>query len=147
METPTPVRPIAKLLKFWADRSRVVIAGVALTGIALHLILRYGVQVEPFSYQIPLWIVLGFGGVPLLFGLLRKLANLEFGSDLLAGLSIVTAVALSVLAGRAFHRLESGRRDHTGVGRGPRGATTHTSGRMWAGNVTNHLYLIALVVV
>ena len=109
MGTPTRDRPIAKPMEFWTARSTVVIAGVALAGIALHLILRYGVQVEPFSYQISLWIVLGFGGVPLLVGLLTKLVKLQFGSDLLAGLSIVTAVALSeYLAGALVVLMLSG---------------------------------------
>ncbi len=109
METLTRDRPIAKLLNFWVARSRVIIAGVALAGIALHLLLRFGARCEPSQYQIPLWIVLGFGGVPLLFGLLRKLANLEFGSDLLAGLSIVTAVALGeYLAGALVVLMLSG---------------------------------------
>ena len=109
METPTPIGPIAKLLKFWAARSMVVIAGVALAGIALHLILRFGASYEPSTCQIPLWIVLGFGGVPLLVGLLTKLAKLQFGSDLLAGISIVTAVVLGeYLAGALVVLMLSG---------------------------------------
>ncbi len=97
------------LMNFWVARSRVVIAGVALAGIALHLILRFGARCEPFSYQIPLWIVLGFGGVPLLYGLLTKLAKLQFGSDLLAGISIVTAVVLGeYLAGALVVLMLSG---------------------------------------
>ena len=109
METPTRDRPIAKLLEFWAARSMVVIAGVALAGIALHLILRFGARCEPSAYQIPLWIVLGFGGVPLVFGLLTKLAKLQFGSDLLAGISIVTAVVLGeYLAGALVVLMLSG---------------------------------------
>ena len=97
------------LMNFWVARSIVVIAGVALAGIALHLILRFGARCEPFSYQIPLWIVLGFGGVPLLYGLLTKLAKLQFGSDLLAGISIVTAVVLGeYLAGALVVLMLSG---------------------------------------
>ena len=46
MKTPTPDGPMSKLRGFWAGRRMVIIAGVALTGIALHLILRYGVQSE-----------------------------------------------------------------------------------------------------
>jgi heavy metal translocating P-type ATPase len=71
-----------------------IIAGVALTGIALHLILRYGVHSEVRAHQIPLWIVLAFGGIPLLYELLTKVVKLQFGSDLLAGISIVTAALL-----------------------------------------------------
>ena len=68
-----------------------VIACVALTGIAMHLIFRYGMHSEARAYQIPLWIVLAFGGIPLLYELLTKMVKLQFGSDLLAGISIVTA--------------------------------------------------------
>ena len=79
----------------------VVIAIVALSGIALHLVIRYGMHSEVPSYQIPLWIVLAFGGIPLVYELLKKVAKFEFGSDLLAGISIVTAVLLGeYLAGR-----------------------------------------------
>jgi heavy metal translocating P-type ATPase len=51
--------------------------------------------VEPFPpYQLPLLGVLLFGGIPLVFELLVKLIHFEFGSDLLAGISIVTSVLL-----------------------------------------------------
>lgn len=87
----------------------VVIAGMALAGIAAHLILRYAVHAEVRTYQMPLWIVLALGGMPLVFGLLKKLVKLEFGSDLLAGLSIVTAVLLGeYLAGALVVLMLSG---------------------------------------
>ena len=35
---------MSKLMGFWTNRRMVMIVGVALTGIALHLILRYGVH-------------------------------------------------------------------------------------------------------
>jgi heavy metal translocating P-type ATPase len=41
-----------------------------------------------------LLITLAIGGVPLLYDLLRKLLKREFGSDLLGGISIITAVLL-----------------------------------------------------
>ena len=100
---------MSKLRGFWASREMVVIAGVALTGIALHLILRYGVHSEVRAYQIPLWIVLAFGGIPLLYELLTKVVKLQFGSDLLAGISIVTAVLLNeYLAGALVVLMLSG---------------------------------------
>lgn len=58
------------------------IAALAVAGIALHLILRS---------PIPLYITL-IAGLPLLFELARNVAKGEFGSDLLAGISILTAV-------------------------------------------------------
>ena len=109
MKTSTPDGPMSKLMGFWTSRRMVVIACVALTGIALHLILRYGVHSEAPSYQIPLWIVLAFGGIPLLYELLKKVVKLQFGSDLLAGISIVTAVLLGeYLAGALVVLMLSG---------------------------------------
>ncbi len=43
---------------------------------------------------LPLYLALLAGGIPLLIGLLRQLFKLEFGSDWLAGVSIVTAVLM-----------------------------------------------------
>jgi heavy metal translocating P-type ATPase len=87
----------------------VTIAGVALTGISLHLILRYGVHSDVRAHQIPLWIVLAFGGIPLLYELLTKVVKLQFGSDLLAGISIVTAALLGqYLAGALVVLMLSG---------------------------------------
>ena len=109
MRTPTLKGPMSKLMGFWTNRKMVVIAGVALIGIALHLILRYGWHSEASSYQIPLWIVLAFGGIPLLYELLTKVVKLQFGSDLLAGISIVTAVVLGeYLAGAIVVLMLSG---------------------------------------
>ncbi|QDT73161.1 P-type ATPase [Lacipirellula limnantheis] len=57
----------------------------------------------------PLWIVLAFGGIPLVFELLKKVAKREFGSDLLAGISIVTAAILvEYLAGALVVLMRSG---------------------------------------
>lgn len=94
MEMPTSDGPKSKLVEFWTSRKMVTITGVALIGIALHLIFRYGVHGEAWSYHTPLWFVLVFGGIPLVYELLKKVVKLEFGSDLLAGISIVTAVLL-----------------------------------------------------
>jgi len=109
MQTPAPEKSVSKLEEFWTGRHMVVIAGVALVGIAVHLILRYAVHAEVRTYQIPLWIVLVLGGLPLLFDLLKKVAKLQFGSDLLAGISIVTAVVLGeYLAGALVVLMLSG---------------------------------------
>jgi heavy metal translocating P-type ATPase len=62
-----------------------LIALLAALGIALHLLIA-----APW----PLYVVLGLGGAPLLWELLKKLFALDFGSDLLAGMSILTAIAL-----------------------------------------------------
>ncbi|MEO6119707.1 MAG: heavy metal translocating P-type ATPase [Terriglobales bacterium] len=69
------------------------IAGFTLAGIAIYLALRYGLHHPSSSYNLPLFAVL-LAGLPLLWTLLGKLVRREFGSDLLAGVSIVTAVLL-----------------------------------------------------
>ena len=44
--------------------------------------------------ELPLVAMLALGGLPLVFGLVRKLCAGTFGSDLLAGISIVTSILL-----------------------------------------------------
>ena len=75
-------------------RLQLGIAMLALTGIALHLGLRFGVHAATFPTNLPLFVVLALGGTPLVWELLQKLVTREFGSDLLAGISIVTSVLL-----------------------------------------------------
>jgi heavy metal translocating P-type ATPase len=70
------------------------IAMLAGAGIALHLVLRYVLVVSPAISPVPLYATLILGGAPLVLTLARKLIAKEFGSDLLAGLSIATAVLL-----------------------------------------------------
>ena len=62
--------------------------------IALHLLLRFsGGPGRAFS-DVPLLITLILGGLPLLFQLSKRVLAGQFGSDLLAGASIITAVLL-----------------------------------------------------
>ncbi|MDD1609771.1 MAG: heavy metal translocating P-type ATPase, partial [Methylococcaceae bacterium] len=97
------------------------IALLSLLGIATYLVLRYWFNTEHEIYnwslnsalntetealwqgqlafsvpqlQLPLIAVLVLGGMPLLYQLLAKLCRGDFGADLLAGLSIITAVCL-----------------------------------------------------
>jgi heavy metal translocating P-type ATPase len=96
------------------SRKQVVIAGFTLAAIGLHLVLRFAVRSTTELYglpvhQFPLLAALVFGGVPLVFGLLIKLLHREFGSDLLAGISIVTSVLLGeYLAGALVVLMLSG---------------------------------------
>lgn len=73
----------------------VVIAAVALAGIVAHLVLRFLAAAPPATARAPLLAVLVLCGTPLLFGLVAKLMRGEFGADLLAGISVVTAAVLS----------------------------------------------------
>jgi heavy metal translocating P-type ATPase len=70
------------------------IAILAVAGILLHLVLRFLFTVPPLASRVPLYVTLVLGGVPLLVALSRRLLAREFGSDLLAGISIVTSVIL-----------------------------------------------------
>jgi heavy metal translocating P-type ATPase len=70
-----------------------MIAAAAIVGIVLHIALRFA-GTSTSTSLLPLYVVLLFGGVPLTYELIRKAAHRQFGSDLLAGMSIVTAVIL-----------------------------------------------------
>jgi len=71
------------------------IAVFTLVAIALHLTLRFATAVPARVALLPLFAALVIGGVPLVFELARHLIKKEFGSDLLAGVSILTAVLLA----------------------------------------------------
>jgi len=61
-------------------------------GIVAYAVLRFLVQAGAGISNIPLYAAIALGGPPLLWGLARRLWRREFGADLLAGLSILTAV-------------------------------------------------------
>jgi heavy metal translocating P-type ATPase len=85
------------------------IAALATTGIAVHLLLRWGTTAPPFVQNLPLYVVLALGGIPLVADLALKLGRRQFGSDLLAGISIVTAIVLGeYLAGALVVLMLSG---------------------------------------
>jgi len=86
-----------------------VIAGFALAGIVVHLVVFLLPGPPPFPPRWPLLAVLVFGGVPLVIGLIVKLFRKEIGADLLAGISIVTAFFLGeYLAGAIVVLMLSG---------------------------------------
>lgn len=81
-----------------------IIAAFAIAAIVLHLVLRYGVGLSTLIlglpvYQLPLVAALLFGGIPLIIDLLAKVLRGEFGTDMLAGISIVTSAILGSLGG------------------------------------------------
>jgi heavy metal translocating P-type ATPase len=82
----------------FVNRTQLAIALLAIVSIVLHLFLRFGLthQVTPYPWwvNVPLFVALTLGGIPLVVDLLRKALNRQFGSDLLAGISIVTSVIL-----------------------------------------------------
>ncbi len=99
-----------------AIRGEAVIAVGAAAAITVHLILRfllsewgdrlvYGVKLD----DLPLLATLTLGGIPLVVGLLGKVVRLQVGSDLLAGISIVTSYVLGeYLAGSLVVLMLSG---------------------------------------
>lgn len=98
----TPLRII------W-DKREILIAILAIGTIAAHLIMRFGMDATPESARIPLLICLFVGGTPLVLELIAKALRREFGSDLLAGISIVTSVLLDeYLAGSIVVLMLSG---------------------------------------
>jgi heavy metal translocating P-type ATPase len=90
-------------------RRTTVIAIFAVVAIIVHLVLRFGFEARAGIAQLPLFAVLLFGGVPLVFELAANLLRRQFGSDLLAGISIVTSVLLhEYLAGSIVVLMLSG---------------------------------------
>ncbi len=71
---------------------RYAIALLAMAGISIHLLLRFAFNIRLPVAQIPLLIALIGSGVPLLYELTLNVFRRQFGSDLLAGLSIVTSL-------------------------------------------------------
>ena len=70
------------------------IAGLTLVAIVLHVVLYYALHFPALTSNLPLFAALLAGGIPMMWGLLKRLAKRQFGSDLLAGVSIITAILL-----------------------------------------------------
>lgn len=96
------------LIWFW-ERKQNPIAFIAVLGIAVSLWIHFATDLDRQSSDLPLQVVLVLGGIPLVIELLIKLFRKEFGSDLLAGLSIITAALLQeYLAGAIVVLMLSG---------------------------------------
>ena len=100
---PQPVPP----KKLFAQTT--IIAAFAAVSIAAYLIIRYGLHLPFDQCRWLLVAVLIAGGAPLVIGLARKALAGEFGSDLLAGISIITSAILGeYLAGSIVVLMLSG---------------------------------------
>ena len=85
------------------------IAMLALIGIFTFLVLHFFFPALHHYELIPLYITLAVGGTPLIFDLAVKALKFDFGSDLLAGISIVTSIFLEqYLAGSLVVLMLSG---------------------------------------
>jgi heavy metal translocating P-type ATPase len=98
-----------------AGRIETAIALGTIAALAVHLIWRWVGASTPESVAIsrpanwPLLVALFTGGAYLVFGLIRRLLRGEFGSDLLAAISIVTSVIIGeYLAGTLVVLMLSG---------------------------------------
>lgn len=80
----------ARVRHVWHNLS----VALSIAAIVLYLLLRYLFHQTGDLVSLPLWIAIVVGGTPLLYDLVRKGIRKEFGSDFLAGLSIVTAVLM-----------------------------------------------------
>jgi heavy metal translocating P-type ATPase len=93
-----------------SDREMGLLALVSLAGILVHLILRYLAGLAgSTTASLPLVAVLLIGGVPLVLRLVWRAMHAEFGSDHLAGISIVASALLGeYLAGAIVVLMLSG---------------------------------------
>ena len=78
----------------FAPSQETLIAGFTLVAIFLHVVLKYFLHFPPLRANLPLFAALLIGGIPMTWELVKKLWKREFGSDLLAGVSIITAIVL-----------------------------------------------------
>jgi len=91
------------------SRKHEAMAAAALTAIVLFFVLRYPISAPAWLANLPLQVVLLAVGVPLLYELGLRLVHREFGSDLLAGISIAASVALGqYLAGTVIALMLAG---------------------------------------
>ena len=104
-----PTRRFRESVTILHRRRTSVIAVFSATAILAHLLLRFAFHASPGISQIPLLAVFVFGGIPLVYELSKNLLRREFGSDLLAGISIITSVLLNeYLAGAIVVLMLSG---------------------------------------
>ena len=96
------------------SRRHATIAILATAMVALHLLLKSGCCLDEPSAkwswdEAPLFVTLFLGGAPLVWELLIKLRQGQFGADLLAGISILTSLLLhEYLAGSIVVLMLSG---------------------------------------
>lgn len=86
-------KPASRAARVW-NAKELPIAILAIVSIAVYLVLRYAAGREPSEARWVLDIALIVGGGPLVIDLAWNVVRGRFGSDLLAGISIVTALLL-----------------------------------------------------
>jgi heavy metal translocating P-type ATPase len=102
LDHATPSQARRKPWEQIRNNKTTIIATFSVIAIAIHLLLRFGLKVDPAWNRIPLLATLALGGTPLVYDLLIQFWNREFGSDLLGGISIVTSVLLGEYLAGSF---------------------------------------------
>jgi heavy metal translocating P-type ATPase len=93
----------------WYSSQQGLIASVSIIAITATVICKLTGE-QLYAYQsYPLFVAFIIGGIPILFDLGRKILKGQFGSDILAGLSIITSIILGeYLAGTLIILMLSG---------------------------------------
>ena len=97
---PSGATVLQRLETFAAHPSK--IAALALVGILTHVTLLWTGGTARAGSEWPLYIVLFGGGMPLVLSLALKFVRRDFGSDVLAGISILAAVSLGEYLAGSF---------------------------------------------
>jgi heavy metal translocating P-type ATPase len=96
-------------LVLWRRYQTTSIAIITLIAIALYLVLMVFPSIPESVKNVPLWLALILGGVPMVWELASKAFKGEFGADLLGGIAVVTSVILGeYLAGTIIVLMLSG---------------------------------------
>lgn len=77
--------------KSWLFSEQGIIASIATLAILAHLLLR-SLRIPAETNLLPLYIAYVLGGIPIIYELIKKVLKRQFGSDLLAGIAIVTSI-------------------------------------------------------
>lgn len=91
---PTGSPTAAQALRGFASSRDGVLAIATLVAIALHLILKFGFGLDSWAADWPLVAIVVVGGVPLTIDVVKGAIKARGGADMLAAISIITAVIM-----------------------------------------------------
>src|SRR5262245_6672198 len=93
LDDPRTDSPARARLRAFLSSAQGRVAAATLAAILVHLVLVTSGAPDPWP-DLPLYLVVAIGGLPLVWQVARGIVRREAGTDLLAGMSIVTAGAL-----------------------------------------------------
>jgi heavy metal translocating P-type ATPase len=104
---PTTTSSVKNWQSWVFQNHDLIVASLAMIGIGVHLGLRYGSGLSATIYNVPvvdlpLFVVLIGGGIPVLLELSWTLLRRELGADILAGISIIASLLLGEYLAGAF---------------------------------------------